>query len=238
MSKPNVALVAGVGPGLGAALVEKFAAEGLQLAAVARNPEKLETLLAERGIADTSRAYGCDVSDPEAVNTLFETVAADLGPPSLVAYNAGAYTLGSITELSPAAVAHCWRVGCFGGFLVGQAAARQMLAAETDGTILFTGATAGLRGSASFAALAMSKFGLRALAQSMARELGPRGIHVAHIIVDGGIGAHSGDRSEDAGAPDKSLNPAAIAEAYWQLHRQHRSAWTQELDLRPWVEKF
>lgn len=238
MSETKIALVAGVGPGLGAALVKKFAAEGFQVAAVARNQSKLAALIAERDLSSQAKAYGCDVGDPQAVTDLFETVKTELGMPSLVAFNAGAFTMGSITELDPAAVDNCWRIGAFGGFLVGQQAAKGMLDAGMAGTILFTGATAGLRGSANFAGFAMSKFGLRALAQSMARELGPNGIHVAHIIIDGGIGENTGASSDDVDAPDKSLSPQAIAEAYWQLHIQHRSAWTQELDLRPWVERF
>ena len=131
-----------------------------------------------------------------------------------------------------------WRAGCFGGFLVGRAAAR-LMAPAGRGTILFTGATASLRGSANFAGFAVGKFGLRALAQSMARELGPKGIHVAHVIVDGMIEAeHRAGRKRSENAPDALLDPNAIAEAYWQLHRQPRNAWTHELDLRPWLEKF
>ena len=237
MSQTRTALVAGVGPGLGVALVARFAAEGFRVAAVARDARRLEALLAERGLGDRATAYACDVGEPAAVSALFDRIDADLGAPSLVAFNAGAYALGSILELTPDALDRCWRVGCFGGFLVGQAAARRMLGIG-GGTILFTGATAGLRGSAGFAALAMPKFGLRALAQSMAREFGPKGIHVAHVVIDGGIGAATGHRSEGIDAPDKSLDPEAIAEAYWQLHVQHRSTWTQELDLRPWVEVF
>ena len=220
MSKPPVALVAGVGPGLGVALVEKFASEGFRVAAVARDHKKLEALLGERGLAAKERAYSCDVSDTHAVQKLFASVESDLGTPSLVAFNAGAFTIGSITDLDPDEVARCWRIGCFGGFLVGQAAARGMLAAGIGGTILFTGATAGLRGSARFAPFAMSKFGLRALAQSMARELGPKGIHVAHVIIDGGIGEAVGAMSTEVDAPDKTLSPDAIAESYWQVHRQ------------------
>ncbi|WP_421725689.1 SDR family NAD(P)-dependent oxidoreductase [Bauldia sp.] len=238
MADQNVAVVAGVGPGLGIALVEKFAAEGMKVAAAARNAEKVNGLLAERNLTTKARAYACDVSDAGSVVALFGMVEADFGHPSLVAFNAGAFTMGGIADLNPDDVERCWRIGTFGGFLVGQAAARAILAADNGGSILFTGATAGLRGSANFAAFAMSKFGLRALAQSMARELGPRGIHVAHIIIDGGIGENVGALSNNVDAPDKSLNPAAIAETYWDLHTQHRSAWTQELDLRPWVEKF
>ena len=143
-------------------------------------------------------------------------------------FNASGYARGGILELSASQVEASWRVGCLGGFHVGQQAAKAMLP-QKQGTLIFTGATASIRGSANFAAFAIAKFGLRALSQSLARELGPQGIHVAHVLVDGQIG-----QAEN----DPKLRPAAIAEAYWNLHRQERSAWTQELDLRPWTEKF
>ena len=237
MSEPKSALVAGVGPGLGAALVVKFVAEGFRVAAVARNRQRLEALLAERGLQEGTKAYACDVTEPGAVSALFAKHEAELGTPSIVVFNAGAYTLGSVQELTPEEVIRCWRVGCFGGFLIGQAAVRSMLGSG-GGSLLFTGATAGLRGSAGFAALAIAKFGLRALAQSMAREYGPKGIHVAHVVIDGGIGEAIGRQSEKQESSDSSLLPDAIAETYWQLHLQQRSGWTQELDLRPWVESF
>ncbi len=219
-----VALVVGVGPGLGAALARRFAGEGLAVAIAARQGEKLAGLAKETG----GRAYGCDATMESAVGDLFAAIERDLGRPELVVFNASGFSRKPVIELSPGEVEAAWRNSCLGGFLIGRAAARAMLPAGR-GTILFTGATAALRGSAQFAAFAMGKFGLRALAQSMARELGPQGIHVAHIVIDGGIG--------ESAAADR-LAPSAIAEAYWQLHRQARSAWTQELDLRPWAEKF
>ncbi len=222
-SKP-VALVVGVGPGLGAALARRFAGEGMAVVLAARRADRLAELAKETG----GRAYGCDASVETAVDDLFAAVERDLGRPRLVVFNAGGYTRKPVAELSVSEVEACWRNCCLGGFLVGRAAARAM-SPDGAGTILLTGATAALRGGAQFAAFAMGKFGLRALAQSMARELGPKGIHVAHIVIDGGIG-----ETADAAR----LAPAAIAEAYWQLHRQAKSAWTQELDLRPWVEKF
>jgi NAD(P)-dependent dehydrogenase (short-subunit alcohol dehydrogenase family) len=159
-----------------------------------------------------------------------------LGPLACAVFNAGAFRPGSILDIAPDDFEHCWRVGAFAGFLIGQAAARRMVA-RGSGMILFTGATASLRGGAKFANLASPKFALRALAQSMARELGPRGIHVAHVIIDGQIGGTAGN--DDGGSlPDSWLAPDAIAEAYFDLHRQHRSAWSQEIDLRPWVERF
>jgi NAD(P)-dependent dehydrogenase (short-subunit alcohol dehydrogenase family) len=209
---------------LGAALARRFAGEGMAVAMAARQADKLAGLVKETG----GRAYGCDARMETAVGDLFAAVERDLGRPQLVVFNAGGYTRKPVAELSVSEVEACWRNCCLGGFIVGRAAARAMLAAGA-GTILLTGATAALRGSAQFAAFAIGKFGLRALAQSMARELGPQGIHVAHIVIDGGIG--------DA-ADATRLAPSAIAEAYWQLHRQARSAWTQELDLRPWAEKF
>ena len=226
MAKPNkpVAVVVGVGPGLGAALVRRFAKEGMDVAMAARQGDRLTGLAKETG----GKAYGCDATVETAVDDLFAAVERDLGRPWLVVFNAGGFVRKPIAELSVSDVEGAWRSNCLGGFLVGRAAARAMLPAGS-GTIIFTGATAAMRGGVNFAAFAMGKFGLRALAQSMARELGPKGIHVAHTIIDGQIG----DNAEGT-----KLAPAAIAEAYWQLHRQAKSAWTQELDLRPWAEKF
>ncbi len=223
----QVAVVVGVGPGLGWALVKRFASAGMQVVAAARRVEKLEALASSNAGAGV-RVHACDATKQTDVTKLFETVTRELGTPRLVVFNAGAYERGGILELTAESFERCWRIGCFGGFLVGQAAARAMIGSG-GGTIIFTGATASLRGSAGFANLAMPKFGLRALAQSMARELGPKGIHVAHVIIDGQIGE-----------PDEvsRLPPEAIAEAYYQLHLQPRGAWTHEQDLRPWVEKF
>jgi len=228
------ALIVGVGPGLGAALARRFAQGGLDVAIAARRGSRLSDLAREIG----GRAYDCDAADEASVERLFSAVTESHGTPDVVVYNAGAFLRKPVVETQADEFERCWRVLCFGGFLVGRAAARAMLP-RGRGSILFTGATASLRGGANFANLAVGKFGLRALAQSMARELGPQGIHVAHVIIDGQIadatrpGREPGARGEDA-----LLDPAAIAEAYWQLHVQPRSAWTQELDLRPWVEKF
>ena len=232
MTKP-VAVVVGVGPGLGSAVARRFAAAGLAVAVARRRPEELAGLAQEIG----GRAYGCDASERDSVEALFAAIDEDLGRPQVVVYNAGAYQPGGILEIEAADFERCWRIGCLGGFHVGQAAAKRMVEAG-EGTIIFTGATASLRGSAKFVNLAVPKFGLRALAQSMARDLGPRGVHVAHTIIDGQIaGERPGYRPEERGQ-DAVLAPAAIAEAYYQLHTQPRSAWTHELDLRPWVEKF
>jgi NAD(P)-dependent dehydrogenase (short-subunit alcohol dehydrogenase family) len=227
MATKEHAVIIGVGPGLGAALVERCAREGLAVSAGARNAERLRALLDQRGLKDAA-SHACDVTDQANVDDLFEAAISVHGVPSLVVFNASGYARGSVLDLTASQVEAAWRVGCLGGFHVGQAAARAM-APQGRGSIIFTGATASLRGSANFAPFAMAKFGLRALSQSLARELGPKGIHVAHTIVDGQIG----DDPNDA-----KLRPAEIADAYWHLHRQARSAWTLELDLRPWTEKF
>ncbi len=232
MTEP-VAVVVGVGPGLGSAVARRFAAAGFKVAVARRRPKESAGLAEEIG----GRAYACDATEQDSVEAMFAAIDKELGGPRVVVYNAGAYKPGGILDIEAADFERCWRIGCLGGFHVGQAAAKRMVAAGA-GTIIFTGATASLRGSAKFTNLAVPKFGLRALAQSMARDLGPRGVHVAHTIIDGQIageraGYRAGDRGEDA-----VLAPDAIAEAYYQLHAQPRSAWTQELDLRPCMETF
>jgi len=229
------ALVVGAGPGLGFALARRFAAGGMSVAMVSRNKERLDQLQAQGG--PRLRAYAADATDTAAVHRLFETVSAELGDPSLVVYNASAMLRGSILELDVGSVERAWRVACLGGLLVGQQAAKRMVG-KGSGTILFTGATGSLRGGANFAGFAIGKFGLRALAQSMARELQPRGVHVAHVIVDGVIAAERNRDWRAQHGENAALHPDAIAEAYWQLHLQHPSAWTHELDLRPSAEKF
>jgi NAD(P)-dependent dehydrogenase (short-subunit alcohol dehydrogenase family) len=231
----ETAVIVGVGPGLGWALVKRFAREGLATVACARDPKKLEPLATAEGIQ--ARLEACDVTKAADVARLFATVERELGVPGVVVFNAGAYERGAILELTPESFERCWRVGCLGGFHVGQAAARLMVA-KGSGTILFTGATASLRGGAGFANLAVPKFGLRALAQSMARELQPKGVHVAHVIIDGQIASEARRGLAAERGPDSLLSPDAIAETYYQLHRQPRTAWTHELDLRPWMEKW
>jgi NAD(P)-dependent dehydrogenase (short-subunit alcohol dehydrogenase family) len=229
----DVALIVGVGPGLGAALARRFAQGGLAVAVAARNAGKLQALAQEVG----GRAYACDAADAASVGRLFEQVGREMGAPTVAIFNAGAYAPGAVLEIEAAEFERCWRILCLGGFLVGQRAARAMAPAGR-GTILFTGATASLRGGANFANLAVGKFGLRAVAQSMARELGPKGIHVAHVVIDGQIRSERYAHLEKQRPPDGLLDPTAIAESFWHLHQQPRSAWTLELDLRPWVEKF
>ncbi len=227
MPSKEHAIIIGVGPGLGAALVERCAREGLAVSAGARNAERLRALLDQRDLKDVAAA-ACDVTNQASVEDLSAAAISVHGTPSLVVFNASGFGRGSILDLTGAEMEAAWRVGCLGGFHVGQAAARAMVP-QGRGSIIFTGATASLRGSANFAPFAVAKVGLRALTQSLARELGPKGIHVAHTLIDGQIG----DEPNDA-----KLRPAEIADAYWHLHRQPRSAWTQELDLRPWLEKF
>ena len=218
----EVAVVVGAGRGLGWALAKRFAAAGMQSIAAARHPDKLGSLTAAEPQSGV-RMQGCDATRPSDVASLFEALDKEFGPPGVVVFNAGTYEPGGILDTTPEAFERCWRVGCLGGFHVGQAAARRMVAAGA-GTIIFTGATASLRESAGFANLAVPKFGLRALAQSMARELGPKGIHVAHVIIDGQI---ESDRNANLAAqrgPASLLPPDAIAESYYQLHRQPRGA--------------
>jgi len=231
----EVAVVVGVGPGLGWALCRTFAHAGIRVAGAARNKAAVEKLAAAEpalGIAP----YACDVTDGESVRALFEAVATDLGEPTLVASNAGAFIRAPVLDLDPAELEQALQVSVMGALHVAQAAGRRMVAAGR-GTIIFTGATAALRGSAGFAGLAVGKFGQRALAQSLARELGPRGVHVVHVIIDGLI---LSERTRPFVKPgtDTALDPDDIARTYLDLHRQRRSAWPHELDLRPWVEKF
>jgi NAD(P)-dependent dehydrogenase (short-subunit alcohol dehydrogenase family) len=228
-------IVAGAGPGLGRALAQRFVQGGMHAALLARDAARLGALA--DSIGPDARPYPCDLTDPDAVRGIFGRVEQELGAPQCVVFNAGTYRPGTVLEVAPQDFLECWKVGCFAGFLVGQQAAQRM-AARGSGTILFTGATASLRGGARFVNLASPKFALRAVAQSLARELGPRGVHVAHVIIDGQIHLPGRIRPDAPQAPDSQLEPAAIAEAYWQLHSQPRSAWTLELDLRPWVERF
>jgi NAD(P)-dependent dehydrogenase (short-subunit alcohol dehydrogenase family) len=232
----GVTVVAGVGPGLGHAVAARFADGGHKVALLARRAEALAGFVRERADGRFT-AIPCDVTDETAVTAAFGRVAAELGEPDCAVFNAGGWARGGITELTAAEFERSWRAGCLAGFHVGQAAARAMLP-RGRGSILFTGATASLRGGSGFAAFAAGKFGLRALAQSMARELGPQGIHVAHVVVDGQIMSERYRQLAAERAPDALLDPAAIAETYWQLHLQPRSAWTFELEVRPWVERF
>ncbi len=229
---PETALIVGTGAGLSASLARLFHKEGIRVALAARRTEKLAALCAET----QARAYACDAAKREDVEKLFAAVAKDIAVPDIVVYNPSARARGPIAELDPEQVLNALLVSCYGGFLVGQQAAKLMLKAG-HGTILFTGASASVKGYAQSAPFAMGKFGLRGLAQSMARELQPQNIHIAHFVIDGGIRQPGDTRGQDRG-PDGLLDPDAIAANYLQIHRQHRSAWTAEIELRPWVEKF
>jgi NAD(P)-dependent dehydrogenase (short-subunit alcohol dehydrogenase family) len=224
------ALIVGAGSGLSASLARVFAKAGLKVALAARSTDKLAALAKETG----AKTYACDASDGTQVDKLFAALDA-AGAPDIVVYNASYRTRGPFIELVPAEVEKAIAVSAFGAFLVGQAAAKRMLP-NKHGAILFTGASASVKGYAQSAPFAMAKFALRGLAQSMARELSPQGIHVAHFVIDGGIA--SDRRPMPADKPDSLLDPDAIAQNYLHVLQQPRSAWTQELELRPWVEKF
>jgi NAD(P)-dependent dehydrogenase (short-subunit alcohol dehydrogenase family) len=224
------ALIVGAGSGLSASIARIFAGAGMKIALAARGIDDLGALAAEVG----AKTYACDAAKPDAVKRLFADLDRDGGAPTVVVYNASYRTRGPLIDLDPAEVEKSILVSAFGGFLVGQEATRRMLP-RGSGTILFTGASASVKGYAQSAPFAMGKFALRGLAQSMARELGPQGIHVAHVVVDGGI--RSARRPEAPGA-DTMLDPDAIAASYLHLVQQHRSAWAWEIEVRPWVEKF
>jgi len=229
--KYNNALIVGAGEGLSASLARLLAREGLRVALAARRTEKLGALCAETG----AHAYACNATDPGEVERLFGLVEREIGVPDVVVYNASARARGSFVDLVAADVAQAIAVSAFGGFLVAQQAAKRMLT-NRHGAILFTGASASVKGYPQSAPFAMGKFALRGLAQSMARELSPQGIHIAHFVIDGGI--RSATRTEHTDRPDSMLDPDAIALNYWNVLQQPRSAWTWELELRPWVEKF
>jgi NAD(P)-dependent dehydrogenase (short-subunit alcohol dehydrogenase family) len=233
MAQQEIALIVGSGPGLSASLARLFKKEDMRVALAARDANKLDALVKEID----GRAYTCDASSPKDVQKLFETVTQDIGEPNLVVYNASGRVRGPITELDPEAVRSTIMVTCYGGFLVGQAAAKRMIKAGR-GTILFTGASASVKGYANSAPFAMGKLGLTGLVQSMARELQPQNIHVAQVVIDGGIVDPTRPDRLTARGPDGGLDPDAIAQTYLQLHRQHRSAWASHVELRPWSEKF
>ncbi|CCD97442.1 SDR family NAD(P)-dependent oxidoreductase [Bradyrhizobium sp. STM 3809] len=227
----KIALIVGAGEGLSASLARLFAREKIRVALAARKTEKLGAICSETG----ARAYPCDATNPEEVERLFGLVSREIGEPDVVVYNASARARGPLTDLVPADVQNSIAVSAFGGFLVAQQAAQRMLP-NKHGAILFTGASASVKGYAQSAPFAMGKFALRGLAQSMARELSPQGIHVAHFVIDGGI--RSAARQEPADRPDSMLDPDAIAASYWSVLQQPRSAWSWEMELRPWVETF
>jgi len=243
VTETHTALIVGVGAsrGLGAATARRFAREGLHVVLAGRTQEKLDAVVSEiEAMGGSAEAVVGDAS-LEADSTRFVATAESSGPLEVVLHNAGSNRRDSFLDLEVSDFEELWRSHCLGAFLTARQSARQMVP-RGRGTVLFTGASGSLRGKALFAAFAAAKAGLRATAQSMARELGPKGIHVAHVVIDGGI---EGDRLLSAlperlqeKGPEGLLSIEAIADTYWQLHRQPRSAWTHELDLRPWAESF
>ena len=233
MKQPETALIVGAGSGLSASLARLFAKEGLRVALAARDTAKLASLVKET----SALPIACDAAELAQVEAMLGAVEAKWGVPDLVVYNAGYRVRGPLVDLDPREVERTIRVSGYAGFLVAQAAAKRMLP-RGSGAILFTGASASVKGYAESAPFAMGKFALRGLAQSMARELAPKGIHVAHFVIDGGIARGAGDsRAPERGA-DGMLLPDEIARNYLHVYRQHRSAWTWEVELRPWVERF
>jgi len=225
------ALIVGAGAGLSASLARLFARHRMQVALAARSAAKLETFVKETG----AKAYNCDAAKRDEVEKLFADLDAAKLTPDVVVYNASYRTRGPFAELDATEVAKSIEITAYGAFLVAQAAVKRMVP-KGQGAILFTGASASVKGYAQSAPFAMGKFALRGMAQSMARELSPQGIHVCHFVIDGGI--ISGRRPPDPQKPNSLLDPDAIAASYLHVLQQPRSAWTQELELRPWVEKF
>jgi NAD(P)-dependent dehydrogenase (short-subunit alcohol dehydrogenase family) len=252
MPPSKVCLVIGAGDATGGAVARRFAREGYTACVTRRTLEKLEPLLAQiRQAGGTAHGFGSDARKEDEVVALVEHIERDIGPIEVMVFNIGANSPSSILTETAQRYTKIWEMSCLAGFLTGREVAKRMVAradpaptqgAAHKGTLIFTGASASLRGSANFAGFAGGKMALRGLAQSMARELGPRGIHVAHTIIDGAIDTHF-IRSQ---FPERYalkevggiLNPEHIADAYWMLHQQPRDAWTHELDLRPYMEKF
>jgi NAD(P)-dependent dehydrogenase (short-subunit alcohol dehydrogenase family) len=231
-------MIVGAGPGLGLALARRFAHEGFALSLVARQESTLAMLSkALSALGPRLKTFAADATDPAAVDAVCAATLRDLGEPSVLIYNAGSYQPGGLADITPEQFEAAWKIGCMGAFLF----ARRLVPAMADagrGSVLLTGATAALRGGKGFATLAVPKFGLRALAQSMAREYGPQGVHVAHVVIDGQIDTPRLRDRDPARPAHTLLAPDAIAETYWQLHCQDPSAWTLEMDLRPAVERF
>ncbi|MDB5655298.1 MAG: nodulation protein [Tardiphaga sp.] len=227
----ETALIVGAGEGISASLARLLTQQGLRVAVAARNTAKLAALCEETG----AKAFACDATNADAVARLFVDVEQQIGKLDVAVYNASQRARGSFIELKPEDVAESIAVSAFGGFLVAQQALQRMLP-NRHGAILFTGASASIKGFAQSAPFAMGKFALRGMAQSLAREFAPQGIHVAHFVIDGGI--RSSVRTEPADRPDSMLGPDAIAINYWNVLQQPRSAWSSELEIRPWVEKF
>jgi NAD(P)-dependent dehydrogenase (short-subunit alcohol dehydrogenase family) len=245
-AKKPVALVIGAGDATGGAIARRFAREGYAACVTRRHLDKLQPLLDEiKAAGGEAHGFASDARKEEEVIALVEQIESNIGPIEVLVFNIGANAPSSVLEETARKYFKIWEMACFGGFLNAREVAKRMVAREGDGpkgTIIFTGATASLRGAANVAAFSGAKHALRALAQSMARELGPRGIHVAHVVVDGAIDTEfireNFPQRYELKNEDGILNPDHIADNYWMLHRQPRDAWTHELDLRPWMEKF
>jgi NAD(P)-dependent dehydrogenase (short-subunit alcohol dehydrogenase family) len=232
------AFILGIGPGLGASLARRFARGGFSVALMARSRANLEPV--EKEIASSggkAASFEVDAGDARSMSDAFDAAKRALGAADVFVYNAGAFQMGAVVDTTPEDFERCWRANCFGGFLGARLVAPDMIT-KKRGTILFTGATASLRGGARFSCLAVGKFGLRALSQSLARELQPQGIHVAHVVVDGQIDTPRVRGMSPGRARETMLSPDAIAETFWQLHAQDATCWTQEMDVRPSTEKF
>jgi NAD(P)-dependent dehydrogenase (short-subunit alcohol dehydrogenase family) len=238
--------VIGAGDATGGAIARRFAREGYAACVTRRHLDKLQPLLDDiKAAGGEAHGFASDARKEEEVIALVEQIESNIGPIEVLVFNIGANAPSSVLEETARKYFKIWEMACFGGFLNAREVAKRMVLREGDGhkgTIIFTGATASLRGSANFAAFSGAKHALRALAQSMARELGPRGIHVAHVVVDGAIDTEfireNFPQRYELKDQDGILNPDHIADNYWMLHRQPRDAWTHELDLRPWMEKF
>lgn len=242
MSDPKVCLVVGAGDATGGAIARRFAQGGYTACVTRRQADKLQPLVARiQAEGGQAHAFGTDARDEDATTALFAQIERDIGPIAVAVFNIGANVNFGITDTTARVYRKVWEMAAFSGFLMGREAARVMRP-RGQGTILFTGATASLRGGVGFSAFSGAKFALRSLAQSMARELGPQGVHVAHVVIDGAIDtAFIADNFPARYAlkeRDGILNPEHIAEAYWQIHQQPRTAWTHEMDLRPWLEAF
>jgi len=243
MSQPKVALIVGAGDATGGAIARRFAREGYTVCLTRRTAAKLEPLVRQiEQAGGKAHAFGSDARREDEVATLFASIERDIGPIEVLIFNVGGNVRFPIRETTLRVYTKVWEMCALAGFLNGREAARVM-APRGRGTILFTGATASVRGGAGYAAFAGGKHALRALAQSMARELGPDGIHVAHVVVDGAIDtdftrSRAGEHYESRRAEARILNPVSIAENYWMLHSQPRDAWTHELDVRPWSEAW
>ena len=242
LSTPPVALVIGAGESTGGAIARRFAREGFTACVTRRSADKLAPLVAEiQAAGGRAHAFGSDARNHDEVAVLVQRIEEEIGPIEVLVFNVGANVPASILEETPRKYQKIWELAAYAGFLAGREVALRMVQ-RSRGTILFTGATASVRGGAGFAAFAGAKHGLRALAQSMSRELGPKGIHVAHVVIDGAIDTpfirENFPERYALKAQDGILQPDAIAENYWMLHKQPRSAWTFEMDLRPWLEKW